>query len=221
MFENGIVLFGVKSPAVVEYEESLARAGISLRAGVSLGGPVRLLNRKASVEIDKLPASLVGAPCLPCAFLPIARKDLAGRAEDVGLKLSEALVDPASVVASSSRLGKGTYVNAGTIIGGATLLGDLVFVNRSSSLGHHCVVSNLVSIGPGVTIASNVRIGEGSVIGAGAVILPDLRIGDGAIVSGGAVVRRDVAPGTIVSGNPARPRGAPPGRTSLARSELE
>ena len=46
---------------------------------------------------------------------------------------------------------------------------------------------------------------RGASIGSGAVILGGLRIGADALVGAGAVVTRDVAAGTIVSGNPARP----------------
>jgi len=42
-------------------------------------------------------------------------------------------------------------------------------------------------------------------IGSGATVLGGLRIGEGATIGAGAVVTRDVAPGEIVAGNPARP----------------
>ena len=43
-------------------------------------------------------------------------------------------------------------------------------------------------------------------IGGGAIVLPGVTVGDGAVVGAGAVVTRDVAPGTTVMGNPARPK---------------
>ena len=46
-------------------------------------------------------------------------------------------------------------------------------------------------------------------IGSGAVLLGGLRIGAGALVGAGAVVTRDVAAGSIVSGNPAREHRPP------------
>jgi UDP-2-acetamido-3-amino-2,3-dideoxy-glucuronate N-acetyltransferase len=46
-------------------------------------------------------------------------------------------------------------------------------------------------------------------IGSGAVVLGGLRIGAGALVGAGAVVTRDVAAGSIVSGNPAREHRPP------------
>lgn len=49
-----------------------------------------------------------------------------------------------------------------------------------------------------------VRIGKNAWIGAGATILPGVTIGDNAVVGVASVVTRDVAPDTIVAGNPAR-----------------
>jgi UDP-2-acetamido-3-amino-2,3-dideoxy-glucuronate N-acetyltransferase len=43
-------------------------------------------------------------------------------------------------------------------------------------------------------------------IGSGAVILGGVRIGVGALVGAGAVVTRDIAPGSVVAGVPARER---------------
>lgn len=49
-----------------------------------------------------------------------------------------------------------------------------------------------------------VAIGRDAWIGAGAIILPDITIGEGAVVGAGSVVTQDVAPFTVVAGNPAR-----------------
>ena len=48
------------------------------------------------------------------------------------------------------------------------------------------------------------RIGERCNIGAHALVMPGVTIGDGSIVAAGAVVVRDIPPGCIAWGNPAR-----------------
>lgn len=51
----------------------------------------------------------------------------------------------------------------------------------------------------------NTLIRKGASIGSGATILPNLTIGERAIVGAGSVVTKDVAPDSIVAGNPAKP----------------
>ncbi|MDE6273002.1 MAG: galactoside O-acetyltransferase [Muribaculaceae bacterium] len=49
-----------------------------------------------------------------------------------------------------------------------------------------------------------VKIGKNAWIGAGATILPGVTVGDNAVVGAASVVTKDVAPNTIVAGNPAK-----------------
>jgi UDP-2-acetamido-3-amino-2,3-dideoxy-glucuronate N-acetyltransferase len=48
------------------------------------------------------------------------------------------------------------------------------------------------------------RVCKGASIGSSVTILCGVTIGENAIVGAGSVVTKDVAPGTIVAGNPAR-----------------
>lgn len=86
--------------------------------------------------------------------------------------------------------------------------------------GQGLVVHPAARIGAGVVLRHNTTIGVVSLernsgdapiiedavdIGANAVVIGPVRIGRGAVVGAGAVVVKDVAPGTTVVGNPARP----------------
>lgn len=56
-------------------------------------------------------------------------------------------------------------------------------------------------------LVGEIDIGENVFVGARAFIMPGIQIGAGAIVGACAVVTHDVAPWTIVAGNPAKPIG--------------
>ena len=49
-----------------------------------------------------------------------------------------------------------------------------------------------------------ITIGDNVWVGGMAVICPGVKVGDDAVVGAGAVVTKDVAPGMVVVGNPAR-----------------
>lgn len=72
------------------------------------------------------------------------------------------------------------------------------------SLGHDPRSADFADRGGPVCIGNHVWIGYR------AVVLPGVNIGEGAVVGAGAVVSRDVAPYTIVVGNPARSIGERP-----------
>lgn len=206
---------------MVEYHETCRRAGTEILFAVSVAGAPRLQSAVPVVELDDLSSRHLATACITCAFSPLRRQALAEAATNAGLTFAEALVDPTSTIASSTRLGVGSYVNAGCVIGALSIIGNHVLFNRSSSAGHHAVLGDFVSVGPGVTIAGNIRIGEGAVIGAGSTILPNLRIGAGAVVAAGSVVRTNVRDRTMVAGNPAVEHAFDPLRSSLNLPDAE
>lgn len=48
------------------------------------------------------------------------------------------------------------------------------------------------------------RIGDNCFIGVGSIVMPGVRIGDGSVVGAGSVVTKDIPPGSLAVGNPAR-----------------
>lgn len=200
-----MILFGIGSPLAIDVEESCWRLGYQELLGVrNLPGKAFVSGLVKVILPGELTEALRGRTCITPIFTPGHRLAAWAAAQHAGLSKLATVIDPTAVVARSSTVGAGTYINAGCIIAGAVAVGDHVIINRASSIGHHSRLSDWCSIGPGVTVAGLVTIGRGAVLGTGAVVLPDLTIGANAVVGAGAVVTRSVPDHCLVAGQPAR-----------------
>jgi acetyltransferase-like isoleucine patch superfamily enzyme len=122
------------------------------------------------------------------------------------------------VIIAGARIGAGCNICAHVLVEGDVQIGDRVTVKSGVQLWDGLRIEDDVFIGPNVSFAndpfprSRVRpeafavttVCRGASIGSGAVILPGITIGSGAMVGAGAVVTKDVAPGSLVVGNPAK-----------------
>lgn len=101
-------------------------------------------------------------------------------------------------------LGEGVFINSGCKFQdqGGIFIGDRCLIGHNvviATLNHHMDVERR-----GGMVPKPVRLGSDVWVGSGAILLPGITVGDGAVVAAGAVVTKDVAPRTIVGGNPAR-----------------
>lgn len=106
-------------------------------------------------------------------------------------------------------LGEGAVLSPFATLTSNIRIGKHFHANLYSYVEHDCRIGDFVTFAPGVKCNGNVVIEDGVYVGAGAVIrqgVPGrpLKIGKGAVIGMGAVVTRDVAPGAVVVGNPAR-----------------
>jgi acetyltransferase-like isoleucine patch superfamily enzyme len=110
-------------------------------------------------------------------------------------------------------VGRGSLVENDTTIGAMTTIQAEAYITAYSTLEEHvfiapCVVTTNDNF-MGRTEArhdliAGPTIRRGARIGGGAVLCPGIEIGEEAFVGAGAVVTKDVPPGVIVVGNPAR-----------------
>jgi serine O-acetyltransferase len=95
-------------------------------------------------------------------------------------------------------IGPGLYVMHGW--------GTIVLARR---IGRDCLISQLVTVGHSDRGGPPV-IGDRVRIMTGATVIGPITIGDDALIGAGAVVVRDVSPGTVVAGVPAKAIGRSP-----------
>ena len=115
-------------------------------------------------------------------------------------------------IGSDVSVGSGSIIEHHVKIGNRVRMHSGVFIPEFSTIeddcwfGPHVVLTNARY--PGSPDAkANLKgpvIGRGAKIGANATILPGVVIGSGALVGAGAVVSKDVPPGVVVAGVPAR-----------------
>ena len=124
-----------------------------------------------------------------------------------GLTVQRSVIDAGGFIGSKKvRIGRGSSINGGVFLDGSA---DVI-VGRNVSIGMNVlVITGSHDLGGSRKRAGDlnrqpVRIGDGAWIGASSVVLPGVTIGRGAVVGAGSVVMKDVAPDTVVMGNPAR-----------------
>jgi len=103
----------------------------------------------------------------------------------------------------------------GVTVGDDTIIGDHCFLDGRDRIkvGSHTAFASQVLVynakhdinDPDFkAVTAPVEIGDYVFVGPRAIILPGVKIGRGAVVAAGAVVTKDVAPGEVVGGVPAK-----------------
>lgn len=120
------------------------------------------------------------------------------------LERAASVVDPSSFVSRTARLGRGCVVYPACFIGHHAVLGDRVFMLSGCVVNHDDVLEDGVVLASGVTLAGAVRVEAGTYLGQSCTVRQFQKIGAGSLIGMGAVVVDDVAPKSVMIGNPAR-----------------
>ena len=123
------------------------------------------------------------------------------------------VIAPTAVVDPTATLAEGAQICDLSYVGSLARVGRHFQCNVRSHVHHDCIIGDFVTFSPGTLCLGTVHIEDDVFVGAGAIIrngLPGkpLKIGRGATIGMGAVVTKDVPAGTVVVGNPARPKSA-------------
>lgn len=109
-----------------------------------------------------------------------------------------------------AKIGRHFFLDHGfTVIGETAEIGDNVTI-------YQCVTLGGTSPDNGVAGKRHPTLLDGVIIGSGAQVLGPITVGEGARIGANAVVTRDVTPGAVMVGIPARPTVVEGGRSDPA-----
>jgi sugar O-acyltransferase (sialic acid O-acetyltransferase NeuD family) len=136
-------------------------------------------------------------------FAPKDRESLVSRiVEKKGNFLT--FIHHSSFISPASSIGEGCTILPHSFIMNKAVLGSYVHIHFNTAIGHDAIVGDFTSFAPNCVIGGYARIGQKVTFGMGAKILPKIIIGDFAVIGAGAVVTKEVPPGAVMVGNPAR-----------------
>jgi len=124
------------------------------------------------------------------------------------------------VLRKSCCIGPGVQIWSNTVIDSEALISGDTKIHCNCYVAQRCKVGRGVFIGPGTQLLNDkypvrtdpaawepVIVMDDVVIGGGVTVLPGVTIGEGALIGGGSVVTKDVPPGQVWAGNPAKQIG--------------
>ena len=135
-------------------------------------------------------------------------------------------------VLDGASIGRNVKLCDHVFVEGGAVIGDNVTVKNGVSIWNGVTLEDDVFVGPNVAFTNDLnprsprmeraqqryehlenwlertRVCRGATLGANVTLIPGITIGEFAFVAAGAVVTKDVAPYTLVAGNPARPKSS-------------
>ena len=191
------------------YPGTVLGEGVRVLEG-AIVGKQPTLSPRSTARSEGLPPARIGAGTV------VSSGAIVFAGAEIGARVilgDQSCVRERVVIGDDVVVGRGSLVENDTTVGAMTRIQAHAYITAYSTLEEQvfiapCVVTSNDNF-MGRTerrraLMAGPTIRRGARIGAGAVLCPGVEIGAEAFVGAGAVVTRDVAPRTLVVGNPAR-----------------
>ncbi len=196
-------------PSAIVYPGTVLGEGVRVLENAVVGKQPAL-SARSTAKREPLPPTEIGEGTILSTGAIVFAGSRLGARVIIG---DQSCVRERVTIADDVVLGRGSLVENDTTIGAMTRIQADAYITAYSTLEEHVFIAPCV-----VTTNDNFMgrtdrrhelmkgptIRRGARIGGGAILCPGIEIGEEAFVGAGAVVAKDVPPGVVVVGNPAR-----------------
>jgi len=135
------------------------------------------------------------------------RKDFTKRLFDLAIPEERfaTVVHPTAVVSDYAKLGYGVSIQPFVNVGPGVQIANYVHIFAQSMIGHDATLDDFSYVANNACVGAHVHLREGAYLGTNATTRENLTLGEWSLTGIGSVVVKDVAPGQVVIGNPAKP----------------